>query len=280
MLIFSIARTAVPEQWAVYPMALLLVTLGGEAWRHFVAITSIASAFLVTNNALLVRFFSPSSLAAFNWDQYVDNASAFSDFRYALLIAFSTLFFAEGISVITGKKSFLFAKLKAISAMSARGVLPSLAYLGIVSVTGGLLDFTVTKMITDWKLAIESHVFLGLSWLSLYHIMLVVVFESVAFIVVFFSWKNFSQSVGLLILLTSLNVAASGLALVIFNLLDGAPILATTPIYLAGSLVISERFFLTFVVLTCGLGILYLAEIRWSVLLVPKALRRAFQAVR
>ena len=110
--------------------------------------------------------------------------------------------------------------------------------------------------------------------------MLVVVFESVAFIVVFFSWKNFSQSVGLLILLTSLNVAASGLALVIFNLLDGAPILATTPIYLAGSLVVSERFFLTFVLLTCGLGILYLAEIRWSVLLVPKALRRAFQAVR
>lgn len=142
------------------------------------------------------------------------------------------------------------------------------------------MDFTVTKMITDWKLAIESHVFLGLSWLSLYHIMLVVVFESVAFIVVSFSWKNFSQSVGLLILLTSLNVAASGLALVIFNLLDGAPILATTPIYLAGSLVVSERFFLAFVVLTCGLGILYLAEIRWSVLLVPKGLRRAFQAVR
>lgn len=280
VLIFSVSRTAVPEQWAVYPMALLLVTLGGEAWRHFVAITGIASAFLVTNNALLVRFFSPSSLAAFNWDQYVDNASAFSDFRYALLVAFSTLFFAEGISVITGKKSFLFAKLKVISAVSARGVLPSLVYLGIVSATGGLLDFTVTKMITDWKLAIESHVFLGLSWLSLYHIMLVVVFESVAFIVVSFSWKNFSQSVGLLILLTSLNVAASGLALVIFNLLDGAPILATTPIYLAGSLVVSERFFLTFVLLTCGLGILYLAEIRWSVLLVPKALRRAFQAVR
>src|SRR5207245_7865070 len=102
---------------------------------------------------------SPSSLAAFNWDQYVDNASAFSDFRYALLVAFSTLFFAEGISVITGKKSFLSAKLKAISSVSAREVLPSLVYLGIVSVPAGLLDFTFTKMISACMLAIESNAF-------------------------------------------------------------------------------------------------------------------------
>ncbi len=280
VLIFSISRPAVPEQWAIYPLAFLLVSLGGEAWRHFIAISSIASAFLVTNNALLVRFFSPSYLAAFTWDQYLDNASAFSDLRYALLIAFSTLFFAEAISIIFGKRSFLFSKLGAISAIGVRDVVPSLAYLAIVSGTGGLLDFTVTNMITDWKLAIESHVFFGLGWLSLYHIMLVVVFESVALTVVYFAKKNFSESVSLLILLTSLNVASSGLALVIFNLLDGAPILATTTIYLAGSLLVSERFFVTFVLLTCGLGLFYLSEIRRFVLLMPTALSRAFQAIR
>ncbi len=280
VLIFSLSRPALPEQWAIYPMAFLLVTLRGEAWRHFVAASGIASAFLVTNNALLIRFFSPSYPSAFAWDQYFDNASAFSDLRYALLIVFATLFFAEGITIIFGKRSFLFSKMEAISAIGLREVVPSFVYLGIVSVTGGLLDFTVTSMITDWKLAIESRVFLGLGWLSLYHIMLVVVFESVALMVVYFSKKNFSESVSLLILLTSLNVASSGLALVLFSLLAGTPILTTTTIYLAGSFLVSERFFVTFVFLTCGLGILYLTEITRFVLLVPIALSRAFHAIR
>ncbi len=261
-LIFSISRPVLPEQWALYPMALLVLMMNGVSRQHFLAIAAIASAYLATNNFLLVRFFSPVSVAAFNWDQFVDNSSAFSDLRYALLVAISTLFFAESVSILASRKSFLSSKLTAISAVKARQLPPYVAYLGIVSVGGALLDFAAINMVTDWRLALESHVFLGLSWISLYHIMLVVVYESVVFVTIIFSRRSPFDSIGLFILLTSLNFAASAISLVIFRLLEGTSILTTATIYLAGSVVVPERFFVTFSLLSSALGLFYMSELR------------------
>lgn len=261
-LIFSITRPVLPEQWALYPMALLLLMMDGESRQHFLAIVAIASAYLVTNNVLLIRFFSPVSVAAFNWDQFVDNSSAFADLRYALLVAISTIFFAEAISILASRTSFLSSKLKSISGVRARQLPPYITYLGVVSVGGAFLDFAAINMVTDWRLALESHVFLGLSWISLYHIMLVLVYESVVFVTVMFSRRSLFDSIGLFILLTSLNFAASGISLVIFRLLEGTSILTTATIYLAGSVVVSERFFMTFALLSSVLGLFYMSEVR------------------
>ena len=271
ILLFSIFRSVVPEQWALYPIAFLLLTYDGRSLTRVWAIAGIATAFLLVNNVLLVRFFSPVSAAAFSWDLFVDNVSLFSVFRYALLFIISTLFVAESFSIILRRNSFILSKLEALRRIRPRELLVPLAYLAVVSVSGGLLDFAATSMITNWALAIQSNVFLGMSWLSLYHIMLVAVFEILVVLVVVFSRRNLSESIGLFLLLTFLNFVASSLSLVLYRSLEGAPVFATTTIYLANSALVTERAFVVFAATLGALGIFYLGEIRAFFLI---ALRR------
>jgi hypothetical protein len=243
----------------------------GRSLAHVWAITGVATAFLVVNNVLLVRFFSPVSVAAFNWDLFVDNVSLFSVFRYALLFILSTLFVAEAFSIVLRRNSFIGSKIQALQRIRPRDLGAPLAYLAVVSISGGLLDFTATKMVTNWALAIESNVFLGMSWLSLYHIMLVAVFEILVVLVVVFSRRNLFESIGLFLLLTFLNFVASSLSLVLYRSLDGTPIFATTTIYLANSGLVTEQAFVVFATTLGALGIFYLGEIRAFFLI---ALRR------
>lgn len=270
VLLFSIFRSTMPEQWALYPIAFLLLIWNGENRTHAFAIAGIATAYLVVNNFLLVRFFSPVSLGAFNWDQFVDNSSAVSELRYALLLILSTLFSAEALSVVLGRHSLLDDKLKVLRGIRPREVAVPFAYIAAVSLAGGLLDFTATKMITDWALAIQSSVFLGLSWLSLYHLMLVSVFEIMVLLIVLFSRRNLSDSISLFLLLTFLNFIASGFSLILYRGLEGAPILSTISIYLAGSASVTERAFVLFASTLGLLGIFYLNEIRSLLLIIAR----------
>jgi hypothetical protein len=269
-LAFSVFRPVMPEQWALYPIAFLLL-MGGSRTRTL-SLIGVASAYLLTNNALLVRFFAPSSQAALAWDQYIDTASAFSELRYALLFVFSTVFTAEALSAILGRQPFLASKLKVLARLGPRQVALSVAYVGMVALTGGLLDFTVTKMVTDWALALDSNVLFGLSWLSLYHIMLLAVFEVMVVTIVLFSRRSRSDSLGLFLLLTFLNFVASSISLVVFRFLDGTPVLTTTTIYLISSIVVPETTFVVFAVTFGALGILYLNEIRHLLLFVVGAI--------
>jgi len=276
VILFSIFRPTMPEQWALYPIAFLLLKGDGENRTHFLAISGIATAYLAINNLLLVRFFSPISVGAFNWDQSVDVVSVFSELRYALLLVLSTAFSAEALSIVLAKHSFLNAKLKSLRRIRPREVTVPLAYIAVVSLAGGFLDFTATKMVTDWALALQSNVFLGLSWLSLYHLMLVSVFEITVLLIVLFSRRNLSDSISLFLLLTFLNFIASGFSLILYRALEGLPVLSSVAIYLAGSSSVTERAFVVFADTLGVLGIFYLNEIRSLLLFV---VRRATQAV-
>jgi hypothetical protein len=270
VILFSIFRPTMPEQWALYPLALLLLKGEGENRKHFIAVAGIATAYLLMNNLLLVRFFSPISIGAFNWDQSVDVASVFSELRYALMLVLSTLFCAEALSIVFGRRSFLYAKLRILGSIRPREVAVPLAYIAVVSLAGGFLDFTATKMVTDWALALESNVFLGLSWLSLYHLMLVSVFEIMVLLIVVFSRRSLSDSISLLLLLTFLNFIASGFSLILYRALEGLPVLSSISIYLAGSSSVTERAFVAFADTLGVLGIFYLNEIRSFLLFVVR----------
>jgi len=280
ILVFSISRPALPEQWALYPLAFLLLVPDSRSRGHFLAISGIAFAFLMVNNLLLVRFFTPVSANAFFWDQFADSSSAISDLRYAILVTLSIVFLAEALTVLANKRSVVLSKLGALSATKPKQLAAPLAYLSMVAFSGGLLDFTVTSMITDWRLAMQSSVLLGLSWLSLYHIMLVVTFEGFAVALVIFSRKGVAGSVDLFVRLTSLNIAAAGLSLILFRSLEGAPLLSATPIYLAGSVQVTERFFVTFAAVICGLGLLFQREVGRALMLIPERVARLSGPVR
>ncbi|HYC26773.1 MAG TPA: hypothetical protein VEB67_01980, partial [Nitrososphaerales archaeon] len=261
VLMFSIFRPTMPEQWALYPLAFLLVSLDAEGRSHFTAIAVVATAFLATNNFLLVRFFSPLSQAALSWDSMLDSASSLTEVRYALMLVFSVFFSAEALSIVFRKRSILSLKLRRVRLVPPRAFAFPIGYLAMVAVTGGLLDFTATKMVTDWALAIESSVFLGLSWLSLYHVMLVVVFETMTMFIVLYSRRGLQGSARLFLLLTFLNVAASGLSLVLYRALEGVPLLESTTIYLLSSAYLTEEGFVVFTLTLAFLGIFFLDEL-------------------
>jgi hypothetical protein len=62
-LVFIIARPFVSEQWALYPLAIVLAMSRKLDLRHFVGLSFSATGFLVANNTLLLPFFSPVSFA-------------------------------------------------------------------------------------------------------------------------------------------------------------------------------------------------------------------------
>lgn len=268
VLLFCIFRSVVPEQWALYPIAFLLLLYDDWSRPHMWAVAGIATAYLLVNNLLLVRFLSPIASGAFAWDVFVDNISVFAIFRYALMFIISTLFVAESFTIVLRRSPFVLSKIESFKRLQPKDLRRPLAYLVVVSISGGLLDFTATNMVTNWALAMESNVFLGMSWLSLYHVMLVAVFEVLVVFVVVFSRRNLYDSVGLFLLLTFLNIVASAISLMIYRLLGGAPIFAATTIYLAGSGLVTERAFVLFATVLGALGIFYLDELRALLLII------------
>lgn len=113
ILAFSISRPFLPEQWSIYPLALLLLTVAADRLEHFVGLGVAAMAFLVSNNTLLVRFVSPVSVAAYNWDLFVNNyaPAPYLDIRIAATVITSLLYFTESLLIITGRESMIYRAL-------------------------------------------------------------------------------------------------------------------------------------------------------------------------
>jgi hypothetical protein len=107
VLVFSISRPFLPEQWSLYPLAFLLLVQTGENVGHFLVLTVSSTAFLIVNNTLLVRFFTPISVGAFNWDIFINNQSAYVDLRLILISILALLYFAESFLVVTGRESII-----------------------------------------------------------------------------------------------------------------------------------------------------------------------------
>lgn len=107
VLVFSISRPFLPEQWSLYPLAFLLLVQTGENMGHFLGLAVSATAFTIANNTLLVRFFTPISVSAFNWDIFINNQSAYVDLRIAVMSLLALLYFTEAFLVFTRRESII-----------------------------------------------------------------------------------------------------------------------------------------------------------------------------
>ncbi len=105
-LAFSISRPFLPEQWSLYPLAFLLLQ-GREEMRHFIGLAVVATGFLITDNTLLVRFFTPISVNAYYWDIFVNNQSIYAGVRMVALIVLALAYFVESTLVLLGKESII-----------------------------------------------------------------------------------------------------------------------------------------------------------------------------
>jgi hypothetical protein len=107
VLAFSISRPFLPEQWSLYPLAFLLLVQTRENMGHFLGLTVASTAFLIANNTLLVRFFTPISVSAFNWDIFINNQSAYVNIRIAAMSLLALLYFIESILVFARRESII-----------------------------------------------------------------------------------------------------------------------------------------------------------------------------
>lgn len=107
VLVFSISRPYLPEQWTLYPLAFLLLIQSGQSMRHFAGMSVASTAFLVANNTLLIRFFAPISSSAFYWDVFINNMSSYVPARIVILGLLSLLYFSESLMVVIGRESIV-----------------------------------------------------------------------------------------------------------------------------------------------------------------------------
>jgi hypothetical protein len=117
-LVFSVSRPFLPEQWAIYPLAFLL--LSRNSIGNFIGLALTGFSGLVANNTLLVRFFSPISLAAFNWDYYINNLTPFALPRIIIIFISAGLFLLESALTWSGRPSLIFQALSSASLKARR----------------------------------------------------------------------------------------------------------------------------------------------------------------
>jgi hypothetical protein len=109
-LCFSISRPFLPEQWGLYPLALLLLIQTRENMGHFLGLALSSATFLVVSNPLLVRFFGPLSSSVFNWDIFINiinNQAVYVTLRGITLMLLSLLYFTESLLVVANRESIV-----------------------------------------------------------------------------------------------------------------------------------------------------------------------------
>jgi mannosyltransferase PIG-M len=104
ILAFIVSRPFFSEQYMLYPFAFLLVTRSRESMLHFLGLALATMIFLVTNNTLLVVFFSPLYPGLYQWNIFAWNLFATGQSPYASLRAIVMLLSVAACYV----ESFLF----------------------------------------------------------------------------------------------------------------------------------------------------------------------------
>jgi hypothetical protein len=104
----SLFRPFLPEQWCVYPLALLLTMFNAENRRHFFGLSIPSGIFLVVNNGFLVGFLSPLSLGFYNWSLAVNHPTGYVAYRTVVLVVLAGLFFLEATLATTHRKSVIY----------------------------------------------------------------------------------------------------------------------------------------------------------------------------
>ncbi len=117
-LVFSVSRPFLPEQWAIYPLALLL--LSRNEIGNFIGLAIAGFSGLVSNNTLLVKFFTPVSIAAFNWEYVINNMSPLDYPRTLITFLLAGLFLLESALTLSGRPSLIFQALSSLSFKARR----------------------------------------------------------------------------------------------------------------------------------------------------------------
>lgn len=117
-LAFSISRVFLPEQWALYPLAMLPTIIDDGSLKHFFGLSAAATAFLIANNALLVSFLTPTIPSLYAWHPLGSAVSSLVE-QTDILLLLSTIFSVEALLTISGKESLIY-KLVAFTTNSLR----------------------------------------------------------------------------------------------------------------------------------------------------------------
>jgi hypothetical protein len=124
---FSISRPFLPEQWSLYPLALLLLVRTRENMGHFLGLAFSSTAFLAVNNGLLVKFLTPVSASAFSWNILID-PSPYVPLWVAFKSLLALLYFTESLLVVLGRESVVnraIISLKPAWSMQKRRISPT-----------------------------------------------------------------------------------------------------------------------------------------------------------
>ncbi len=106
ILAFSISRPFLPQQWALYPLAFLLLLPQRSNAEHFIGLAVASTLSLLANSTLLIVFFSPVTVANLNWSIFINTQSGFSGLRIIIEL-FALLYLTEALLVIFGRKSLI-----------------------------------------------------------------------------------------------------------------------------------------------------------------------------
>jgi hypothetical protein len=112
-LAFTVSRPWVSEQYAIYPLAFLLVRNSKASMGHFLGLALASTLFLAANNTLLVPFSAPLFPRLFQWNYYPWNIFIISPPPYAALrsivMSLSALvYFAESLLVLLSRESLVY----------------------------------------------------------------------------------------------------------------------------------------------------------------------------
>ena len=110
IIVFSISRPFLPEQWAIYPLAFILIIQGHANWGHFVGLGLVSTLFLLTNNVLLVLFIGPVWSGALPLGHAIFNSHAIAFHVLDSLLA--GLFFVESSLLMSKRESLVYRALR------------------------------------------------------------------------------------------------------------------------------------------------------------------------
>ena len=265
--VFLITRLYVPEQYAVYPVAFLLLdthTWHVERNALLDATWKIATAFLVVNNTLLIRFVSPISSWAWHFDLAVNNGSPTAAVRYTALVILGCAFFLTMVQVLRTYYKDTRGPLESWIFGAARRAIRSpraawyAAYFLVFVFFSLSIDSAVTLMVTDWSIALDQPTLFGVNLLGLYHLFLLVSALGFNALIASVRGGSFVSKSGTFLNLFGLDAIAVGIDLPAYDLIMGRLPLTARACLVIGGYVDERALFMIAIVM--GLTVLLLVQ--------------------
>lgn len=250
MITFMASRVFASEPWLIYIISLLLLSSKNLPKRQIYTLLIVGFINLTANNTLLLWFISPINLDAFMLAHYLNNTPPYETFRLAVREIAALLLLQELLAIIFNDLPVIYKVANKLHKMGRTTIIVYAAFFLLTFILGLSIDYTVINMVTDWKHVLEKDFFMGLNFLSTYHLLIITLFLSWILTIVILSKKTFIEKVKLFLTLSILAIIASGIALPIFEYLRGTEILAGETLEIIGNFKMDDRVFFVLTILT------------------------------